>query len=191
MMKRAFDLVAGTLLFLTALPLLALCALAVRLSSPGPVLLRQPRLGQHGRVFRLCKFRTMYAGAPDWRNDDGSTFAGPEDPRVTPLGWVLRATSLDELPQLWNVLCGDMSLVGPRPDLADQIRFYTPEEKRKLAVKPGLTGLAQIQGRNQIPWRRRKELDLEYVERRSLLFDLRILFRTIPYVLLRRDIHTV
>ena len=106
------------------------------------------------------------------------------------MGRLLRKTSVDELPQLFNVVSGDMSLVGPRPDLLDQIRFYTDKDKCKLYVKPGITGLAQISGRNNISWERRKCLDVEYVDRRSLRLDLSILARTIPYVLLRRDIHT-
>jgi lipopolysaccharide/colanic/teichoic acid biosynthesis glycosyltransferase len=154
------------------------------------VLFRQARLGLHGGVFRVYKFRTMYVDSPDWRNEDGSAYAEEADPRVTAAGRFLRATSLDELPQLLNVLRGEMSLVGPRPDLPDQLRFYTPDEMRKLTVKPGLTGLAQIHGRNRIAWRARKRLDLEYVDRRSLRLDVEILLKTIPYVLLRRDIHT-
>jgi lipopolysaccharide/colanic/teichoic acid biosynthesis glycosyltransferase len=109
---------------------------------------------------------------------------------VTPIGKWLRRTSLDELPQLLNVIRGEMSLVGPRPDQVDQIRFYTDVERRKLAVKPGLTGLAQISGRNRISWKARKELDLEYVEKHSLILDIKILFKTVPYVLLNRDIHS-
>jgi undecaprenyl phosphate N,N'-diacetylbacillosamine 1-phosphate transferase len=136
------------------------------------------------------KFRTMRVDAPDLRNPDGSAFAGREDPRVTPAGRLLRATSLDELPQLWNVLRGEMSLVGPRPDQPDQLLFYSGREKRRLLVKPGLTGLAQISGRNGIPWSARKALDVEYVERRSFRLDLAILWRTVPSVVLRRGIHT-
>ncbi|HEX5430691.1 MAG TPA: sugar transferase, partial [Bryobacteraceae bacterium] len=147
-------------------------------------------LGRGGRAFTLYKFRSMYLNAPDWRNPDGSCISAGDDPRVTPLGRFLRRTSLDELPQLFNVLKGDMSLVGPRPDQADQLRFYTEAERRKLWVRPGLTGLAQLSGRNSIPWNRRKELDLEYVDRQSFLLDLKILVKTIPYVLKRRDIAT-
>jgi undecaprenyl phosphate N,N'-diacetylbacillosamine 1-phosphate transferase len=188
--KRAFDLILGLPVFVLSLPLMAACALAVRVSSPGPVLFRHHRLGRGGRVFVLYKFRSMYWGAPDLRNSDGSAFAGVADSRVTPAGSFLRRASLDELPQLFNVLRGDMSLVGPRPDLPDQMRFYTPEERGKLEVKPGLTGLAQIRGRNSIPWSERKRFDLEYVNRRSLWLDLQILVRTVPYVVLHRDVYT-
>jgi lipopolysaccharide/colanic/teichoic acid biosynthesis glycosyltransferase len=132
----------------------------------------------------------MYDNAPDARNPDGSAYTGEGDPRVTRLGSLLRKTSLDELPQLFNVLRGEMSLVGPRPDQLDQLRYYTETEKRKLNVKPGITGLAQISGRNNISWERRKALDVEYVDRQSFWLDLTILAKTLPYVLFRRDVNT-
>ncbi len=187
-MARIRDLLIASALLLLLSPLLAACALAVRRSSPGPVLFRQRRLGLHGRPFWLLKFRSMIHNAPEVRNPDGSAYSGAGDPRVTPVGRFLRQTSLDELPQLLNVLRGEMSLVGPRPDQVDQLRFYTPDENRKLNVKPGITGLAQISGRNNIPWAGRKALDLEYVERHSSWLDWAILLRTLPYVLLRRDV---
>jgi undecaprenyl phosphate N,N'-diacetylbacillosamine 1-phosphate transferase len=161
----------------------------VRLTSPGPALFRQSRLGRDGVPFTLYKFRTMRVGAPDRRNSDGSTYSAPDDTRVTPLGRFLRATSLDELAQLVNVVRGDMSLVGPRPELLDQLLFYSESDKRRLLVRPGITGLAQLSGRNSLAWRERRQLDLEYVERRSLRLDLSILFRTLPYVLRRRGIY--
>ena len=189
-MARIRDLLIVSVLLLALSPVLLLCALAVRRSSPGPILYRQRRLGLHARPFTLLKFRTMIHGAPDIWNRDGSAYTGADDRRVTPVGRILRKASLDELPQLFNVLRGEMSLVGPRPDQADQIRFYTETEKRKLDVRPGITGLAQISGRNNISWERRKALDVEYVERQSFWLDLSIFARTIPYVLLRKDIHT-
>jgi lipopolysaccharide/colanic/teichoic acid biosynthesis glycosyltransferase len=132
----------------------------------------------------------MYQGClPIW-NPDGSAYTGDDDPRVTRVGRLLRGASLDELPQLFNVLRGDMSLVGPRPDQAGQLRFYSKTEKRKLLVKPGITGLAQISGRNNIPWQRRKALDVEYVDRQSFWLDLSILLKTIPYVLLRKEVNS-
>lgn len=188
-MKRCLDIAGSLLLLLCGAPILLACAVAVRLSSPGPIVFPQRRLGLHGRLFLLYKFRTMIHNAPDLRNPDGSAVCAGNDPRVTPTGRFLRQSSLDELPQLWNVLRGDMSLVGPRPDQVDQLTYYTPEEFRKLDVKPGLTGLAQIGGRNSISWAARKQLDIAYVETQSFLLDCRILLRTIPYVLLRRDIN--
>jgi lipopolysaccharide/colanic/teichoic acid biosynthesis glycosyltransferase len=187
---RVRDLLIASVLLLILSPVLLLCALAVRRSSPGPVLLKQRRLGLHGSPFHLLKFRSMYHNAPDLRNADGSAYTGDDDPRVTRVGRFLRRTSLDELPQLLNVFRDDMSLVGPRPDQVDQLRFYTETEKRKLNVKPGITGLAQVNGRNNISWERRKALDVEYVDRQSFWLDFVILARTIPYVLLRKDTNT-
>ena len=190
MLKRVLDVALVSLAAPVALPLIVFCAVLVRLSSPGPILFTQARLGRSGRPFRLFKFRSMLHNAPERRNPDGSAYAGRDDGRVTRIGRFLRQTSLDELPQLFNILRGDMSFVGPRPDQTDQLRFYAETEKRKLAVKPGLTGLAQISGRNGISWQQRKALDIEYVSRRSLRLDLVILCKTIPYVLSGRDIHT-
>jgi sugar transferase EpsL len=171
-------------------PVMLIVALCVRLTSKGPALYRQARLGLHGRPFWLLKFRTMYRDSPDLRNPDGSAFSAAKDARVTSIGGFLRATSLDELPQLINVVKGEMSLVGPRPDQVDQIQYYTETEKKKLLVKPGITGLAQISGRNAIAWSERKALEVEYVERQSVGLDLKILLLTIPCVFRARGIHT-
>jgi len=189
-MKRLIDMLGAGVALALLSPLIAAVALAVKLTSSGSVIFRQRRLGRNGRPFDVYKFRSMRVDAPDVRNPDGSAFSGEDDPRVTAVGRFIRKTSLDELPQLLNVLVGDMSLVGPRPDQVDQIRFYDEVEKRKLLVKPGITGLAQISGRNDISWKMRKALDVRYVDERSLLMDLEILARTIPYVLLRKGIHT-
>jgi lipopolysaccharide/colanic/teichoic acid biosynthesis glycosyltransferase len=188
--KRCLDILLAAGAILLLLPLLAALAAAVRASSPGPMLFRQVRVGRFGEPYKILKFRSMYVGAPDLRNRDGSTMALADDARVTKVGLFLRQTSLDELPQLWNVLRGDMSLVGPRPDLPDQIRYYSAHDHRKLQMRPGITGLAQISGRNSIPWELRRRLDCTYVEQWSLWSDIKILFRTVPYVILRRDIHT-
>jgi lipopolysaccharide/colanic/teichoic acid biosynthesis glycosyltransferase len=187
---RLRDLLIASMVLLVLSPLFLACWLAVRLCSPGPILFRQRRLGLHGRPFNVLKFRSMIHNAPDLRNSDGSAYTGANDARVTRVGRFLRRTSLDELPQLFNVLKGEMSLVGPRPDQVDQVCFYTETEKRKLNVKPGITGLAQIGGRNNISWERRKALDVEYADRQSFWLDLSILAKTIPYVLLRKDINT-
>jgi undecaprenyl phosphate N,N'-diacetylbacillosamine 1-phosphate transferase len=189
-MKRTLDLLLTLPALLLLCPVLLACALAVRLSSPGPVFFRQQRLGLHGQLFWLWKFRSMRANAEVLRNPDGSAANPDHDPRITSVGHFLRRSSLDELPQLFNVLTGDMSLVGPRPDLADQIIYYSEFEKQKLLVRPGLTGLAQISGRNSISWEQRKALDVEYVRTRTLWLDIRLLFLTIPYVLLGQGIHT-
>jgi lipopolysaccharide/colanic/teichoic acid biosynthesis glycosyltransferase len=169
--KRAVDIALLTLLALPALLIALPSALAVRLTSPGPVLFRQQRIGRGGRPFELVKFRTMVVG-------DNPVF--PEAERITRAGRVLRRFSLDELPQLLNVGRGEMSIIGPRPTLAYQVERYDEAQRRRLSVNPGVTGWAQIQGRNEIPWARRIELDLEYVDRiQSPLADLRIFARSI------------
>ena len=189
-LKRSLDVVASALVLALLSPLLCALALAVRLSSPGPLLYRQKRLGLDGVPFVILKFRTMFLNCEDIRNKDGSTYNGEDDPRVTKIGRWLRKTSLDELPQFWNVIRGEMSVVGPRPDQVDQLRYYTaPEDQLKLRMRPGITGLAQISGRNRLSWERRRQMDREYVRCWSLSLDIRILWKTIPYVLLRKDIH--
>src|SRR5207237_5222962 len=160
-------------------PLLALAALAVKLEDGGPVLYRQTRVGKEGRDFDLLKLRTMVVGAEQL----GAGYAvNRGDPRITRTGRVLRRLSLDELPQLWNVVRGDMSLIGPRPTLRYQVDEYTPRQRRRLDVKPGLTGWAQVNGRTRLPWDERIELDVLYVEHRSPWVDLKILLRT-PFAL--------
>ena len=174
-MKRAVDLAGAALALLLASPLLFLAALAISLDDRGPVLYRQRRVGRHGEEFDLLKLRTMVVGA----EAQGAGLAVNEgDARITRAGRVLRRLSLDELPQLWNVVRGEMSLVGPRPTLAYQVERYTPRQRRRLEVKPGITGWAQVQGRARLPWDERIELDVWYVEHRSLWLDLRILART-------------
>jgi lipopolysaccharide/colanic/teichoic acid biosynthesis glycosyltransferase len=191
LMKRAFDFCASLVALVLVSPILGIIAVAVRMSSPGPVLFRARRAGLDGRPFDMLKFRTMRQSSPDIRNPDGSTFNAAGDPRVTRTGVWLRRTSLDELPQLWNVICGDMSLVGPRPDLPDQLRLYTEADYRRLRVRPGITGLAQVSGRNRLTWQQRRALDIEYVSSRTMWLDLSILARTVPGVLLGRDVFGV
>jgi lipopolysaccharide/colanic/teichoic acid biosynthesis glycosyltransferase len=154
---------------------LAVAALAIKLEDRGPVFYRQRRVGLHGREFELLKLRTMVVGA----ETQGTGFAVNEgDPRITRVGRVLRRLSIDELPQLWNVARGDMSMIGPRPTLAYQVERYTPRQRRRLDVKPGITGWAQIHGRARLPWEERIELDVWYVEHRTPWLDLKILART-------------
>jgi lipopolysaccharide/colanic/teichoic acid biosynthesis glycosyltransferase len=173
--KRALDVAGGALALIVASPLLGVAALAIKLEDWGPVLYRQRRVGQSGEDFELLKLRTMVVGAerqgPAWAVNAG-------DPRVTRVGRVLRRLSLDELPQLWNVVRGDMSLVGPRPTLRYQVEQYTARQRRRLEVKPGITGWAQVHGRARLPWDERIELDVWYVKHRSLSLDLKILALT-------------
>jgi undecaprenyl phosphate N,N'-diacetylbacillosamine 1-phosphate transferase len=187
-LKRAFDIVAALALLVASLPLWVVIAWRIHRDDKGPVFFRQPRLGRGGTPFDMWKFRTMKVSAADLRNPDGSTYNGVDDPRVTSVGRTLRSTSLDELPQLINVIVGDMSLVGPRPDLVDARQHYRPEDHTRLSVRPGITGWAQLNGRNDLPWQARRDLDLEYIRRRSLWLDLAILVRSVPFVLGRRGI---
>jgi exopolysaccharide biosynthesis polyprenyl glycosylphosphotransferase len=174
-LKRMLDVVGASAALALASPFLAAAAAAIKLEGGGPVLYRQRRVGLGGEEFDLVKLRTMVVGAErlgtGWAVDHG-------DPRITRVGRVLRRLSLDELPQLWNVLRGDMSLVGPRPTLAYQVEEYTPRQRRRLDAKPGITGWAQVQGRARLRWAERIELDLWYVENRSVWLDLKILART-------------
>jgi len=174
--KRGFDLVVATTGLVVLLVPMAAIGAAVRLTIGSPVLFRQTRPGRHGQPFELLKFRTMRLGD------------GPDAERLTSFGRFLRSTSLDELPELWNILKGDMSVVGPRPLLMEYLALYSPRQARRHEVRPGLTGLAQVQGRNLAAWEERLELDVQYVETRSVGLDLRIVGRTIGTVLRREGI---
>ncbi|MBM3409170.1 MAG: sugar transferase [Betaproteobacteria bacterium] len=181
-MKRAFDLITATVLLVAlALPL-ALLALFIRIRLGSPVLFRQQRPGLHGKLFLMVKFRTM----TDARNAQGELL--PDAERLTTVGRALRASSLDELPELWNVLCGDMSLVGPRPLLPEYLPLYNQHQARRHEVRPGITGWAQVNGRNALSWEDRFDLDVWYVDHRSFALDLRILALTLRKVLLREGI---
>lgn len=177
--KRAVDVVVASVVLAASLPVQVGVAITVRTSMGSPVLFRQPRPGKDGVVFELVKFRTM-------RNPDAERVTDAE--RLTPLGRFLRSTSLDELPTLWNVVKGDMSLVGPRPLLVEYLPRYSPEQARRHEVRPGITGLAQVSGRNAISWEQKLTLDVEYVDHQSLTLDLQILARTAVSVLRRHGI---
>ena len=181
-MKRILDLLLSAGALLVLLPLLLGLGALVRLRLGSPVLFRQPRPGFGGRIFTLCKFRTM-TGA---RDEAGRLLADAD--RLPPFGRWLRATSFDELPTLWNVLRGDMSLVGPRPLLVEYLPLYTPEQARRHEVRPGVTGWAQVNGRNALSWEKKFELDVWYVTHRSLALDLRILALTVAKVLRREGV---
>jgi sugar transferase EpsL len=179
--KRAFDVAVAAAVLVGLLPLLAVIAAAVALVDGRPVLFRQRRPGLGGEPFTIIKFRTMSHAPECGCEGDGH--------RITRLGRFLRSTSLDELPEFYNVLKGEMSLVGPRPLLTEYLGRYTTEQARRHEVRPGLTGLAQVQGRNDVDWGRRLELDVWYVDHRGLLLDLQIVMRTIGVVFSRRGIH--
>jgi lipopolysaccharide/colanic/teichoic acid biosynthesis glycosyltransferase len=179
--SRVGDVLGGALGLIVASPALALAALGIKLEDRGPILYRQRRVGLRGEEFELLKLRTMVVGA----ETKGAGYAVDRgDPRITRVGRVLRRLSLDELPQLWNVVRGEMSLVGPRPTLRYQVERYDERQRRRLDVKPGLTGWAQVHGRAALPWEERIELDVWYVEHRTPWLDLKILART-PVALFR------
>lgn len=180
--KRLFDLFAVVMTAPFWLPLLAVLAVLVRVKLGAPIFFRQPRPGYQERIFELVKFRTM----TDARDDTGQLKSDAE--RLTPFGRWLRSTSLDELPEIWNILRGEMSLVGPRPLLVQYLPRYSPEQRRRHDVPPGLTGWAQVNGRNALSWEEKFALDTWYVEHRTLGLDLRILLRTIGMVVFRRGI---
>lgn len=184
--KRLLDLLLGGIASLVSLPVILVCAAAVKLDSRGPVLYRQARAGRGGHEFEIYKLRTMIVGAESL----GAGLAVDEgDSRITRVGAFLRRWSLDELPNLWNVLSGEMSLVGPRPTLPEQVADYDARQRGRLAVRPGVTGWAQIHGRASLPWSERIELDLWYVENASLALDLRILLGTVRMVLTGSDLY--
>jgi lipopolysaccharide/colanic/teichoic acid biosynthesis glycosyltransferase len=182
--KRAIDIVGATAGLAVAAPILALAACAIKLEDGGPVLFRQLRLGRGAMQFEILKLRTMTVDAEQLRGDG---VVEANDPRITRIGAFLRRTAIDELPQLWHVLTGEMSLVGPRPVPPSHLERYDETEVRRLDVKPGLTGWAQIHGRASLPWPERLALDVHYVDNQSLALDARILARTAG-VLLRRDL---
>lgn len=189
--KHAADRVISLVALIILFPFLLLIAVAVRLSGPGPVLFVQERIGQGGRPFRMAKFRSMRTGANAQLGEllrrhgrDGEPFFKiPDDPRVTGVGRLLRRWSLDELPQLWNVVAGQMSLVGPRPQVPAEVALYRDHEHARLGVRPGITGLWQVSGRSAVSWKLAMRLDLYYVENWSLLLDAMILWRTVGAVL--------
>jgi exopolysaccharide biosynthesis polyprenyl glycosylphosphotransferase len=185
LVKSAFDRIAALIALALLMPLLALLALAIRFRDGGPALFRQTRVGKNGRPFTLFKFRTMVVDAERRKgallagsDGDGVLFKMRKDPRVTQIGRLLRRYSLDELPQLLNVLTGDMSLVGPRPALPQEATLYADHVRRRLAVKPGMTGLWQVNGRSNLPWDEAVRLDVSYVENSSFVLDLQILWKT-------------
>ncbi|MDM7917418.1 MAG: sugar transferase [Candidatus Eisenbacteria bacterium] len=188
--KRFVDFVMGSIALILCLPLLLLAALAIKLDTPGPVLYRSTRIGRGGKPFTFYKLRSMIVGAEQHRGQiahlnevSGPVFKIADDPRITRVGKFLRRTSMDELPQILNVIKGDMTLVGPRPPLLEEVLQYEPWQRRRLAIRPGITCLWQISGRSRLGFDEWVRLDMEYIERRCFVLDLKILIRTIPAVL--------
>lgn len=189
--KTVVDVTCASLGILVLSPVFLVCAAVIRLESPGPVIFKQKRIGRDGRPFNFYKFRSMYIDAGQRRQEllkaneskDGVIFKMQKDPRVTRFGRFIRKFSIDELPQLFNVVGGDMSLVGPRPPLPSEVAEYTLEDRKRLTVKPGITCIWQVSGRSDIPFRQQVALDKEYIMSRSLWRDLWILLKTVPAVL--------
>ncbi|MBI4435808.1 MAG: sugar transferase [Candidatus Omnitrophica bacterium] len=193
LIKRLMDIVMSLLGILLSFPLWVLIALCIRADSKGPIIFKQVRIGKGGKSFVLYKFRSMQAGAEEMKEQlkhlnvaEGPIFKIKNDPRVTRVGRLLRRSTLDELPQLINVLKGQMSLVGPRPPLPEEVAVYTPLQRKRLEVTPGLTCLWQVSGRSEISFSEWVQLDLYYIQHQSFLLDVKILIRTLPAVLSRR-----
>lgn len=192
--KRVLDMVGSVVLAIVLSPFFALVTGLIRLDSPGPVFFAQQRTGRHGREFKMYKFRSMYVDAEERKAallaenemEGGVIFKMKDDPRITRVGKYIRRGSIDELPQLWNVFKGEMSLVGPRPPLPAEVAQYSLEDRRRLEVVPGITCIWQVSGRSEIPFDQQVELDVAYIESQSLWLDVKLLLRTVPAVLLGR-----
>jgi len=190
-LKRFFDIVLSLLALILLSPLFLLIAIIIKTTSRGPVFFVQERVGYYGRSFLFYKFRSMYVDAEARKralmeqneSKDGVIFKMKNDPRITPFGRIIRKTSMDELPQLLNVLLGDMSLVGPRPPLPSEVQQYSLDDRKRLNVKPGITCIWQVSGRSDIPFKKQVELDKEYIQSQSLWKDLVVLLRTVPAIL--------
>lgn len=185
LVKHIFDRIVAFLLLFLAVPFFVIIAVVIKLNDKGPIFFTQDRLGKDGTIFRIYKFRTMIENADRLLDEQGY---GVAEKRITNVGRLLRSLSLDELPQLINILKGDMSIIGPRPVLPSHFSRYTDEQKRRLLMKPGVTGLAQVNGRNTLKWSQRIAYDVWYIDHYSLWLDIKILFKTIKVVLLREGI---
>ncbi|MGN9119667.1 sugar transferase [Turicibacter bilis] len=187
--KRLLDVIIVIPGILIGLILMIPIAITIYLEDKGPVFYNAERLGKNGKVFKMYKFRSMKVNAPDLRMADGSTFNGENDPRLTKVGCFIRKTSLDEIPQLLNVLKGDMSLIGPRPDLPEHKKMYVGNEERKLEVQPGITGYSQAYFRNSIEWKERIQNDIYYIDHLTFIMDIKVLLKTIHSVFFRKNIY--
>ncbi|AGK55926.1 sugar transferase [Bacillus sp. 1NLA3E] len=186
--KRVFDLILAIIALPFWLIILVIVGPIIYFQDKGSIFYNAPRLGRNGRVFKMYKFRSMKINAPDLRNEDGSTFNAEDDPRLTRIGKFIRKTSLDETPQLLNIIKGDMSIIGPRPDLPEHLKLYDGNEARKLEVSPGVTGFNQAYYRNTVPWKERIQHDIYYIDNLSILLDVKIFFKTAVSVLKREDV---
>lgn len=186
--KRLLDFIFATLLIPLITIIVILIGVCIKIEDKGPILYIADRLGKNGNIYKMYKVRSMKVNAPDIRNTDGSTFNSDSDPRLTKVGLFIRKTSLDELPQIYNVFLGNMSFIGPRPDLPEHKDYYTKEEIKKLEVSPGISGYNQAFYRNSTSWKERLKNDVYYVNHLSFILDLKILMQTIKTVILKKGV---
>jgi undecaprenyl phosphate N,N'-diacetylbacillosamine 1-phosphate transferase len=186
--KRIFDLVLAIIALPFWLIILVIVGPMIYFQDKGSIFYNAPRLGKDGKIFKMYKFRSMKINAPDLRNEDGSTFNAEDDPRLTKIGKFIRKTSLDETPQLLNIIKGDMSIIGPRPDLPEHMALYEGNEARKLDIRPGVTGYNQAYFRNTIPWKERIKNDIYYIDHLTMWMDIKVFFKTAVSVLKREDV---
>ena len=193
MYKKYFKRICDLILALVALPfwfiILVIIGPIIYFQDKGPIFYNAPRLGKDGKIFKMYKFRSMKVNAPDLRNEDGSTFNSEDDPRLTKIGKFIRKTSLDETPQLINIIKGDMSIIGPRPDLPEHRELYEGNEERKLEVRPGVSGYNQAYCRNTVPWKERIQNDIYYIDHLTARMDIKVFFKTAVSVLKREDVY--
>lgn len=187
--KRLFDIIFSLLLLALILPIILVVGILIKIEDGGPIFYFGERLGRNKKIFKMFKLRSMKVNAPDIRNKDGSTYNAADDPRLTKIGKFIRKTSIDELPQIINILKGDMSFIGPRPDLPEHLYCYEKDEVRKLEVLPGVSGYNQAYHRNAVIWKERLKNDVYYVDHISFIMDLKILFKTIFIITLRRGVY--
>ena len=188
-LKRIIDLIVSICVLPIFIIFYIIIAPIIYFEDKGKIFYNGERLGRDGKIFKMYKFRTMKMNSEDIRNKDGSTYNGEDDPRVTKIGKVLRKTSIDELPQILNVLKGDMSIIGPRPDLPEHMKLYTNEEKRKLQVRPGITGYNQAYYRNSVEWKERIKNDIYYINHLTLIMDIKVFFKTIETIIKRENVY--
>lgn len=186
--KRIFDLVLAIIALPFWLMILIIVGPMIYFQDKGSIFYNAPRLGKDGKIFKMYKFRSMKMNAPDLRNEDGSTFNAEDDPRLTKIGKFIRKTSLDETPQLLNIIKGDMSIIGPRPDLPEHMELYKGNEARKLEIRPGVTGYNQAYFRNTIPWKDRIKNDIYYIDHLTIWMDIKVFFKTIILVIKRESV---
>ncbi|MBI9008540.1 MAG: sugar transferase [Tenericutes bacterium] len=187
--KRILDLLISLFILPFFILILILFSLIIYIDDKGPIFYNSSRLGKNGKVFKMYKLRSMKVHAPDIRNKDGSTYNSKDDPRLTKIGKFIRKTSIDEIPQVLNIIIGNMSFVGPRPDLPEHKNLYDGNENRKLEIKPGVTGYNQAYYRNTIEWKKRIKNDIYYIDNISFIFDVKIVLKTIKVILLRKNVY--